>query len=147
VLRLKDEGFNELPQAMRKSTFSISIDLIREPIFLLLVGAGLIYDLLGDLQDALMLLSFVFVIIGITVYQERKTENALQALKNQSSPRPLVIRGHARCRIPGREVVRGDFIRQGARAKERACIASTTSKHGRMRVIKQKKQGRCCDAK
>ncbi|HZD43723.1 MAG TPA: cation-translocating P-type ATPase, partial [Methanomicrobiales archaeon] len=73
-------------------------------------GAGLVYFFLGDIEEGSLLLSFVFVIIGITVYQERKTENALEALQNLSSPRALVIRDHNRQRIPGREVVRGDLI-------------------------------------
>ncbi len=108
--RHDQEGYNELPQAEKQSTLSILLDVIREPMFLLLVGAGSIYFFLGDIQEGLMLLFFVFVIIGITVYQERKTENALQALQNLSSPRALVIRDHTRRRIPGREVVRGDLV-------------------------------------
>ncbi|HZD43325.1 MAG TPA: cation-transporting P-type ATPase, partial [Methanomicrobiales archaeon] len=108
--RQKQEGYNELPQAKRRGTVSILLEVIREPMFLLLVGAGLVYFFLGDVEEGSLLLSFVFVIIGITVYQERKTENALEALQNLSSPRALVIRDHGRQRIPGREVVRGDLI-------------------------------------
>jgi Ca2+-transporting ATPase len=108
--RLKQDGYNELPQSKQRSIFTIVFEVIREPMFLLLVGAGLIYFLIGDFQEGLMLLSFVIVIIGITVYQERKTENALEALRSLSSPRALVIRDHVRRRIPGREVVRGDLI-------------------------------------
>ena len=79
-------------------------------MFLLLVGGGLIYFILGDVTEGLMLMSFVVVIIGITVYQERKTERALEALRNLSSPRALVIRGGVQQRIPGREVVTGDMV-------------------------------------
>jgi len=57
-----------------------------------------------------MLMSFVVVIIGITVYQEQKTERALEALRNLSSPRALVIRDGEQKRIPGREVVTGDML-------------------------------------
>ena len=60
---------------------------------------------LGDVQEALMLLGFVFVVLGITLYQERKTERALEALRDLSSPRALVIRGgraEANCRPGGR---------------------------------------------
>ncbi len=79
-------------------------------MFLLLVGSGLIYFVLGDLAEALMLMSFVLVIIGITVYQEQKTERALEALRNLSSPRALVIRDGEQRRIPGRDVIRGDML-------------------------------------
>ena len=57
-----------------------------------------------------MLMSFVVFIIGITVYQEQKTERALEALRNLSSPRALVIRDGNQKRIPGREVVCGDML-------------------------------------
>ena len=53
---------------------------------------------------------FVFVVMGITLYQERKTERALEALRDLSSPRALVIRNNEPKRIPGREVVCGDIV-------------------------------------
>ena len=56
------------------------------------LACGTIYLLLGDPQEALMLLGFVFLVAGITLYQERKTERALEALRDLSSPRALVIR-------------------------------------------------------
>ena len=107
---LSTDGPNELPSAKPRSLPAIALGVIREPMFLLLVGGGIIYLLLGDLQEALLLLAFVFVVIGITFYQERKTENALGALRNLSSPRARVIRGGEERRIAGREVVRGDLV-------------------------------------
>jgi Ca2+-transporting ATPase len=90
--RLKAEGYNELPSSKRRSIFAISKEVVSEPMFLLLVAGGAIYLVLGDLQEALMLLGFVFIVMGITLYQERKTERALEALRDLSSPRALVIR-------------------------------------------------------
>lgn len=109
-LLLSTEGYNELPSAKPRNIFAIALNVMREPMFLLLVAGGLIYLLLGDHREALMLLAFVFVIIGITLYQERKTENALQSLRNLSSPRARVIRDGEEKRIPGRDVVRGDIV-------------------------------------
>ena len=57
-----------------------------------------------------MLLGFVFVVMGITIVQERRTERALEALRDLSSPRALVIRDGQQKRIAGREVVRGDML-------------------------------------
>jgi Ca2+-transporting ATPase len=108
--RLKSEGYNELPSTRRRSTLAIAFDVVREPMFLLLVACGIIYLALGDLEEALMLLGFVFVVMGITLYQERKTERALEALRDLSSPRALVIRDGVERRIAGREVVRGDIL-------------------------------------
>jgi Ca2+-transporting ATPase len=107
---LETEGPNELPSAKKRGIFAIVLDVFKEPMFLLLVAIGVLYLILGDIQEALMLLGFVFVIMGITIYQEGKTERTLDALRDLSSPRALVIRDSERKRIPGREVVRGDVI-------------------------------------
>jgi Ca2+-transporting ATPase len=108
--RLKAEGFNELPSAKKRSVLAIAFEVVREPMFLLLIACGLIYIFLGDVEEAVILLFFVFVIIGITFYQERKTERTLEALRDLSSPRAAVIRGGEEKRIVGREVVRGDIL-------------------------------------
>lgn len=115
--RLEEEGYNELPSQKKQSLLAILLHILREPMLLLLLGAGLIYLFVGEVNDALMLLFFVFIVVGITFYQERKTERALEALKNMSSPRALVIRNGKQKRIPGREVVIGDILilREGDR--------------------------------
>jgi Ca2+-transporting ATPase len=111
VLKLQaEEGYNDLPSSKRRNVFSIAYSICREPMFILLVACGVIYLFLGDRQEALMLLGFVFVVMGITFFQERKTERALEALRNLSSPRACVIRNGKPQRIPGREVVRGDIM-------------------------------------
>ena len=108
--RLASDGPNELPSAVRRSILRIALSVVREPMFLLLAACGSLYFALGDAAEGFMLLGFVFVIMTITFYQERKTERALEALKNLSSPRALVIRGGVERRVAGREVVRGDTI-------------------------------------
>lgn len=108
--RLLVDGYNELPAAKSRSGLAIVLEVIQEPMFLLLIACGSLYLLLGDIQEALMLLGFVFLVIGITVFQEQKTERALEALRDLSSPRALVLRDGSQIRIPGREVVKGDII-------------------------------------
>jgi Ca2+-transporting ATPase len=108
--KIRDEGYNELPESKKRGVPGIVAEVIHEPMFILLVAGGLIYFALGDVTEGLMLMSFVFVIIGITVYQEQKTERALEALRNLSCPRALVIRDGKHKRIPGREVVTGDML-------------------------------------
>src|ERR1700674_2208067 len=108
--RLASDGHNELPTAKPRSLFSIVRNVVLEPMFLLLIACGAIYLILGDTGEALMLLGFVFVIMGITLMQTRRSERALEALRDLSSPRALVIRGGERKRIAGREVVRGDLL-------------------------------------
>ena len=108
--KIRTEGYNELPESKKHGIFVIIVEVIKEPMFILLVASGLIYFILGDVTEGSMLMSFVVVIIGITVYQEQKTERALEALRNLSSPRALVIRDGEQTRIAGREVVTGDML-------------------------------------
>lgn len=108
--RLRLEGPNELVSPLNRSLHDIALEVLREPMFLLLIAGGAIYLLLGDIHEALVLLSSVSVILIITIYQERRTERALAALRDLASPRALVIRNGERIRIPGREVVRGDVL-------------------------------------
>jgi Ca2+-transporting ATPase len=108
--KLRTEGYNELPSSKPKSFLKLAFDVIREPMFLLLVACGSLYLMLGDFQEGIMLLGFVVVIMGIEFYQESKTEKALDALKDMASPRALVIRDSKEKRIAGREVVTGDIV-------------------------------------
>jgi Ca2+-transporting ATPase len=108
--RLAADGPNLLPGSTPKSAVAIVRDVITEPMFLMLLTAGGIYLALGDRGEALFLLSFVFVVIGITLAQERKTQRALESLRDLSAPRALVLRDGQERRIAGREVVRGDVL-------------------------------------
>ena len=108
--RLKAEGYNELPQPDRRTPFRIAIEVLREPMLALLLVGGIVYLLLGDLKEAIILVVFATMSIVITVVQETRTERVLEALRDLTSPRALVIRDGQRQRIAGRDVVRGDLI-------------------------------------
>src|SRR5688572_4664280 len=105
--RQQKNGFNELPSSEPKSVFTIILQVIKEPMFMLLVACGTLYMSLGDTGEGFMLLASVLIIIMITFYQEKKTERALEALRDLSSPRTLVIRNGEEKRIPSRELVVG----------------------------------------
>src|SRR5512141_2733509 len=90
--RLAEHGPNLLPGSVPKSMFAIMVGVMVEPMFLMLLVAGGLYLALGDRTEAAFLLSFVFVVIGITLAQERKTQRALESLRDLSAPRALVIR-------------------------------------------------------
>jgi Ca2+-transporting ATPase len=127
--RLLREGPNELPSARPRSTLAIALEVTREPMFLLLIATGVVYLALGETQEAIALMGAILLVIGITLYQERKTENTLQALRDLSSPRALVIRDGARRRITGRDVVPGDLIilAEGDRVPADAFVISTVN--------------------
>ena len=109
--KIKYEGYNELASAKPKNLLRIALEVIKEPMFLLLISCGLLYVMLGDYREGITLLSTIFIIIFITFYQYQKTEKSLEALKKISSPRALVIRDGQEIRIPGREVVPDDIIK------------------------------------
>ena len=108
--RLAAEGPNALPGAARRGTAAIAAHALREPMLLLLIAATGIYLLVGDVHEALVLAASIAVVLAITVVQERRAERALEALRDLSSPRALVVRDGERRRIAGREVVRGDLL-------------------------------------
>ncbi len=108
--RLAAHGSNLLPGSAPRSALAIVGGVLTEPMFLMLLVAGGLYLALGDRAEAAFLLSFVFVVIGITLAQERKTQRALESLRELSAPRALVIRGGEELRVPGREVVVGDLL-------------------------------------
>jgi P-type Ca2+ transporter type 2C len=129
VERLAADGYNELPSGKKRTIFHILLEVVREPMFLLLIACGSLYLILGDIEEALMLLGFVCVVIGITIYQEQKTEKALDALRDLSSPRALVIRNGEQQRIAGRDVVRDDIIlvSEGDRVPADSVLLSSTN--------------------
>lgn len=108
--RLKSEGYNELPAAERRGVLRILFEVVRQPMFALLIAGGLVYLLLGDHIEAILLLAFASLSVVITIVQESRSERVLETLRNLASPRALVIRDGRRLHIAGREVVREDLI-------------------------------------
>ena len=124
--RLAAEGPNALPGGQRRTLLSIALETVREPMFLLLLAAGTLYLVFGDLQEGLTLFGFVLVTLGLTLYQEGKTERAIEALRDLTSPRALVTRDGRPQRIAGRDVVRGDLLQlnEGDRVPADALLIS-----------------------
>jgi Ca2+-transporting ATPase len=108
--RLAADGPNELPRGGRRRLSQILRDVLTEPMFALLLGSGVIYLVLGDMLEAALLLVFASLSVGIAVIQEARSERTLEALRDLTSPRALVIRDSERRRIAGRDVVRGDLV-------------------------------------
>ena len=110
-IRLAADDPNELVRTGSRSAIRIVSGVLREPMLALLLAGGVAYLVLGDLTEALILLAFALFSIVLTVVQETRTEHVLEALRDLSTPRALVIRDGERVRIAGRDVVQGVSIR------------------------------------
>ncbi len=108
--QLAADGRNALPGGKGRSLFTIVRETLREPMLLLLLAAGVLYLAFGDLQEGLVLFGFVAATLGLTLYQEGKTEKVIEALRDLTSPRALVVRDGQQQRIAGRYVVQGDIV-------------------------------------
>lgn len=127
--RLLADGPNELPGHRPRNLPAIVREVLSEPMFLLLIAAAAIYIVLGSVREASVLAASIVVIVVITVLQQRRTEHALAALRDLSSPRALVIRDGVEQRITGREVVSGDIVllREGDRVPADGVLLSATA--------------------
>lgn len=106
----KTYGANELPSSERRNFLKIVFDIVRQPMFALLLAAGIIYLFLGEPLDAIVLSLFATLSVTIGIVQEARSERVLQSLRNLASPRALVVRDGIRQRIAGREIVPGDIM-------------------------------------
>jgi P-type Ca2+ transporter type 2C len=108
--RLRRDGPNSLPSAERLPLARMLSAVLMEPMILMLLGAGGIYLVIGNGGEALFLLVSVFGVVALTLIQEHRAQRALEALRDLSSPRALVIRDGRERRIASAEVVRGDLM-------------------------------------
>jgi Ca2+-transporting ATPase len=108
--RLATFGPNELPRAEGRSLPRIILETLREPMFLLLLGAAGLYLVLGDLGEGLFLLAGATAAIGLVILQETRTERALASLRELSQPQVRVIRDGAERQMPARDLVPDDIL-------------------------------------
>lgn len=103
-------GSNVLIKEKKENFLMKILEVIKEPMFLLLMIAAIIYFILGEPKDGSIMLIFVFGVISIEVIQEWKTDKTLKALKNLSAPHIEVIRNSERTLINSEELVPGDLM-------------------------------------
>ncbi|MBS0410976.1 MAG: ATPase, partial [Proteobacteria bacterium] len=108
--RLASDGLNVLPDPDRRGFWRIVLEVAREPMFVLLMASGAVYLLIGDPREAALLMVFATLSVSIAVLQGYRSERALSALRDLTSPQATVVRGGQRLRIDGRELVRGDIV-------------------------------------
>ena len=128
---LAQDGPNEISGEHTRRWRDIAAETLQDPMFMLLIAAGVLYLVLGDLQEGAVMFAMVLLVLALTLYQEGRTENALAALRKLSAPRALVVRDGAQQRIAGSEVVRGDLLvlSEGDRIAADAVLVSGSEVH------------------
>jgi P-type Ca2+ transporter type 2C len=108
--RLARDGYNELPAPGGARKLLHRLEVLREPMFALLIVAGILYAAIGEPLDAAVLGIFATLSVSIAVIQRERSDRMLAKLRDLSAPHALVLRDGVRRRIPGREVVAGDLL-------------------------------------
>ena len=125
---LAEVGPNVLGTEARPAWWHTLFEVVREPMVLLLIVCAGVYVALGDRFEASVLAASVVVVVAISLLQEGKTERALQALKDLSSPQATVRRAARAIRIRASEVVPGDvlLLQEGDRVAADAVVVRAT---------------------
>lgn len=110
IERLAQGGLNELPSKSSRNFLQTLFDVLREPMLLLLLGIAVVYAVLGDRTESITMGGAVLVVLGLTIVQERRTENAMSALRELSTPRAHVLRGGVARFVERSQVVIGDLV-------------------------------------
>lgn len=105
-----EHGLNELTSEKKNNIFDSLLDIVKEPMFLLLLAAATIYFVSGQTGDGLFMVSAIVLVTAISLYQENKSRNALDALKTLTQPLAKVIRNGSTFEIPVAELVPGDLM-------------------------------------
>ncbi len=111
VLRSRTKnGVNSIVHQDNNNFFTSLIEMVKEPMFLLLLTATSIYFIIGDFGNGIFMAVAIILVSTISLYQESKSRNAIEALKKLSQPKSKVIRNSEIIEIPSEEIVLGDFI-------------------------------------
>ena len=107
--RIKN-GVNSLDHQEKNNFLTSVIDMIKEPMFLLLITATSVYFITGKYGDGVFMLAAIVLISAISLYQESRSRNAIASLKKLTQPKSKVIRNGEIIEILSEEIVLGDLI-------------------------------------
>ncbi len=108
--RLKEYGFNKLPEGKADSFLVIFLRQFQSPLIYILLAASLIIFAMGENIDGLIILSVLFFNAVVGVIQEGRAQNTLLALKKFVEIRATVLREGKELIVPDSEVVPGDIV-------------------------------------
>ncbi|MCK8143062.1 cation-translocating P-type ATPase [Flavobacterium sp. I-SCBP12n] len=103
-------GSNTIIQQKKNVFLNSVLEMIKEPMFLLLLTATSIYFITGDYGNGIFMGMAIVLVSAISLYQESKSRSAINDLKKLSQPKSKVIRNGITSEIPSEEIVIGDLI-------------------------------------
>ncbi len=106
----KQYGPNLQQQKIKSSWWRLLLDIVKEPMLLLLIAISIIYFILGSFGEAYFMLAAIFIVSGISFYQDNRSRKALEALEALNTPMSKVIRNGAPQSILTTEIVPGDLV-------------------------------------
>lgn len=106
----KKFGTNSIEHQKKNHFLNSILDIVKEPMFLLLLTATSIYFITGAYGDGIFMAFAIVFVMAISVFQESRSRNAIEALKKLSQPQCKVIRNGVTIEIPTEEIVIGDCV-------------------------------------
>lgn len=106
----KKFGSNQSSKKSKNQIWLTLIEIVSEPMFIILVCASLIYFVLGEINEGMIMVLAILFVSGISFFQENRSRNAVNSLKKLSSPHAKVLRSGSQQTILTEELVVGDII-------------------------------------
>jgi Ca2+-transporting ATPase len=105
----KQYGYNQATQVKQEAWYTLLLDILKEPMLLLLMAVSVIYFIVGEYAEAIFMLCAIIVVSGISFYQDNRSKKALEALEKLNEPLSNVIRNGKLQQIPTHEIAVGDL--------------------------------------
>lgn len=102
-------GYNQATNIKKVAWYSMLLDILKEPMLLLLIAVAIIYVIVGNYSEAFFMLGAIIAVSGISFYQDNRSKKALEALERLNEPLSTVIRNSTSVQIPTREIAVGDL--------------------------------------
>ncbi|MCD6633575.1 cation-translocating P-type ATPase [Lactococcus cremoris] len=109
-LRQAENGFNELKEKKKTSTWELFIDTLKDPMVIVLLLVAFVQLFLGEFVESLVIFIVLMINSVVAVVQTKRAESSLDALRQMSAPSAKVLRNGEKTSIPARELVVGDIV-------------------------------------
>ncbi|WP_237241990.1 HAD-IC family P-type ATPase [Sphingobacterium sp. B29] len=102
-------GWNQLSDNHKSTWFELLVDILKEPMLILLIIISIIYVFVGNYGEAVFMFVAIVAVTAISFYQDNRSKKALEELEKLNEPLSTVIRNGKVSEIPTHEIVVGDL--------------------------------------